>query len=101
MNAVPAGRSAMGPAQPDAAEAFADYQAAEAANRHDAVIFLMLFAIIGLDLFAIEDEQQRQRATAVWLAWGLAFLLAGFFLIAPEQSALQRARRRAQRQRQA
>lgn len=61
----------------------ADYDA-----RHGAAIFLILFALVGVDIMSYKDEQQRQRVTAMWLAWGIPFLLLGFFIITPEQDKL-------------
>ncbi|MCL6517730.1 hypothetical protein [Alicyclobacillus sp.] len=67
-----------------------DYAYAEYSNRHAAAVFLILYALVGMDIMAIEDERQRERMTAAWVAWGTVFILLGFFLIAPEQDAIYR-----------
>lgn len=61
---------------------------ADSDARHGAAIFLILFALVGLDIMSYENEEQRQRVTATWLAWGIPFLLLGFFIITPEQDSI-------------
>ena len=66
----------------------ADYDA-----RHGAAIFLTLLALVGLDIMSIDNEKQRQKATATWLAWGIPFFLLASFFITPEQDAMAIRRR--------
>lgn len=60
--------------------------------RHGAAVFLILFALIGLDIMSIKDPKAQMAATAAWLPWGIVFILVGFFLVGPEQDALAVAR---------
>ncbi|MCY0874748.1 MAG: hypothetical protein OWT28_00460 [Firmicutes bacterium] len=60
--------------------------------RHGAAVFLILFALIGLDIMSIKDPKAQMAATAAWLPWGIVFILVGFFLVGPEQDALAIAR---------
>lgn len=60
--------------------------------RHGAAVFLILFALIGLDIMSIKDAKAQMAATAAWLPWGIVFILVGFFLVQPEQDALAAAR---------
>lgn len=61
----------------------------DANTRHDLAIFLILYALIGLNLFGIEDTLQREKMTVAWVSWGIIFLIIGFFILAPARDALQ------------
>lgn len=74
-------------------EALQDYLYAEASNRHAAAVFLILYALIGLDTMSIEDPKLREKMTVAWIAWGITFILLGFFIIGPEQAAIAKAHR--------
>jgi hypothetical protein len=62
---------------------------AEEKARHGVVIYLTLGSLIFLDIFSIQDEKRREEMTRAWVAWGIVFLLLAFFIIAPEQDALE------------
>lgn len=66
----------------------------EADTRHDLAIFLILYLLVGLDLFSIKDEKQREKMTAAWVSWGVVFVLIGFFILAPARAAEEIARTR-------
>ncbi|WP_157071031.1 hypothetical protein [Alicyclobacillus acidiphilus] len=68
-------------------EALREFQRIEANTRHDVAIFLILYSLIGLDIFSIKDEKQREKVTAAWVSWGVVFVLVGFFILAPERDA--------------
>lgn len=67
-----------------------DWRNAEASNRHSAAIFLIIYSLVGMDIMSVQDEKQRQKITAKWVAWGVVFTLIGFFIISPEQEAIQK-----------
>lgn len=71
---------------------------AEAGVRHSAVVFLIIFTLVGQDIEGMETEAKKRRATAMWLAWGIPFLLLAFFIITPEQEAGERQRAAARSQ---
>lgn len=66
----------------------------EANTRHDVAVFLILYSLVGLDLFSIKDEKQREKITTAWVSWGVAFVLIGFFILGPARDAEQTARLR-------
>lgn len=67
---------------------------AEATARHGVVVFLIIYTLIDLDIRARGSEEEKRRATAMWLGWGIPFVLLAFFIITPEQEALQERRDR-------
>lgn len=56
--------------------------------RHGAAVFLILYALVGLDVMSIQDPAKRQAAVASWTPWAITFILLGFFIIGPEQDAI-------------
>jgi hypothetical protein len=67
------------------------WQKEEENARRAAVIFLTIGGMVFLDISSIEDEKRREEATRAWVAFGIALLLLGFFVIAPEREALEAA----------
>lgn len=67
---------------------------AEASARHGVVVFLIIYTLIDLDIRARGSEEEQRKATAMWLGWGIPFVLLAFFIITPEQEALQERRDR-------
>ncbi|MGZ4030617.1 MAG: hypothetical protein ACXVP5_01625 [Tumebacillaceae bacterium] len=67
---------------------------AEEKARHGVVIYLTLGGLIFLDISSIQDEKRREEVTRTWVVWGITFLLLAFFIIAPEQDALESSKKR-------
>lgn len=67
-----------------------EFARVEANTRHDLAIFLILFSVIALDLFSIKSDEQRSKATAMWLSWGIPFVFIGFFILGPERDVRQK-----------
>lgn len=55
--------------------------------------FLIIYSLVGLDLFSINDEKKPEKATVGWVVWGIAFVLLANFFIGPEQEQIQVKRR--------
>lgn len=64
------------------------WQQKEQSARHGVAIFLTLFSLIALDTVFTEDKD-REKRSRMWTAWGITFVLLAFFIITPEQEALQ------------
>lgn len=65
---------------------------AEVSARHSVVVFLIIFTLVDLDIRGRNSEEERRKTTAMWLGWGIPFLLLAFFIITPEQEALEKKR---------
>jgi hypothetical protein len=65
---------------------------AEASARHSVAVFLIIFTLVDQDIRGLKTEQERRKATAMWLAWGIPFLLLAFFIITPEQESMEKKR---------
>lgn len=65
---------------------------AEARARHSVAIFLIIYTLIDLDIGGRNTEEERRKATAMWLGWGIPFLLLAFFIITPEQERIEKGR---------
>lgn len=63
---------------------------ADAGARQGVAIFLTLYSLISLYNSTIKDPVQLQKATATWTLWGVIFVILAFFIIVPEQAALQK-----------
>ena len=63
---------------------------AEATARHSVAIFLIIYTLIDLDIRGRNTEEERRKATAMWLGWGIPFVLLAFFIITPEQEAIEK-----------
>lgn len=59
--------------------------------RHDVVVFLTLYSLIGLDVLSVKDKEQREKAKAAWVTWGIVATLIGSFVLAPARDAQQKA----------
>lgn len=70
-----------------------EWQKKEASVRHSLAIFLIIYSLVGLDLFSINDEKKPEKATVGWVVWGIAFVLLANFFIGPEQEQIQVKRR--------
>jgi hypothetical protein len=70
---------------------------AEASARHSVAVFLIIFTLVDQDIRGLKTEQERRKATAMWLAWGIPFVLLAFFIITPEQESMEKQREAATR----
>ncbi|QSO50249.1 hypothetical protein JZ785_14885 [Alicyclobacillus curvatus] len=65
---------------------------AEASARHSVAVFLIIFTLVDQDIRGLKTEQERRKVTAMWLAWGIPFVLLAFFIITPEQESREQKR---------
>ncbi|MCF8563519.1 hypothetical protein LLE49_02050 [Alicyclobacillus tolerans] len=70
-------------------QAMKAWKRAESSARHGVVVFLIIYSLIGIDIMSYKTEEERRKVTATWLGWGIPFLLLAFFIITPEQEAIQ------------
>ncbi|QQE76807.1 hypothetical protein [Alicyclobacillus sp. SO9] len=62
---------------------------AEEEARHGVAVFLIIYSLVGIDIQSKKTEEEKRKTTALWLAWGIPFLLLAFFIITPEQQTIR------------